>query len=427
MASEFTASLDSVSEKLDFRAGESNFDAMHARLAVDNQSGAPVHKSDVALVRLEICDAQNDDGSSAEPCSDLSFKVSPVKNVVVHRGQLDDTVQPLSGGGQIRKDNDSVEVGFPNDDKVVVNTKTGEVNVDSQEKYQKDIHFEGTPWQRTIITSDNDTRITVGPENISSVEHNGVMEVFPRSYSIHLGSEPRMPASEELTRKLADKGRDDLSNELDRVDTEEQRAHQAFKPHDSSSVSELSQSIKDRAAFLEKAAQALPAEAQTLNAAAENQLRIALKNMRDQFGAGTPETKDYAEALSDLLKRQGNGDQQQEIDRLSFEAKRGRLMGNVVDNIENSPNEAYPPTPGVEIMAQDRAIAVRKSLISVHISGGDNALKSFVNDVNQRLDSSVLVAPVGGGGPFHHGAIILTEEGATTYNGSFKLIPHDRH
>ena len=187
-----TASLEAASQKTENRFGQSGTDALNARLAFENQAGTTPRSTDASVVHLELCDYRDTNAdSSREPSFEVSYSVKPIKGIVVHSAELGEAAQKLAVGGQIRKTADRIELGFPNDDKIVVDRKTGNVDIDSEDKYQKEVHFEGTPWQRTIMTSDNNTRITVGPQSISSVERDGMMEVFPRSYSILLGPEPR--------------------------------------------------------------------------------------------------------------------------------------------------------------------------------------------------------------------------------------------
>lgn len=410
------ASLDATNEQIEKQPGTTPWASLNARLAVENQSGPIARQSEATLVRLELAAFRTDD-SSKEPIREMTFSVSPVQNIVVHGGELGTAAQKLAVGGQIRKTGDLIQVAFPNDDKIAVNLKTGDVAVESYDRYQKEVHFQGTPWQKTILTSENDTRVTVGPQNISSIERGGMMEVFPRSYSRLVGAEPRLPASEELNRKLSEADRDDLREELGKIDRAESAARKAT-PGDAKDES-LAEAIKQRGIFLEKTAQALPDDAVNLDACAENQLRTALKNMRDKFGSGTPEAKSFAEALLKLLASKDNSNQQDEVERLNFEIKRSNLLEKVIDYIKESPGETY------QTMDRDRSQKIRASLISIHIAGGDNALKDFVADVNRRIESARLVAPVGEGGPFHHGAIILTPEGATSYNGSFNLVPRN--
>jgi hypothetical protein len=413
-----TAPVEFTSRKTENLFASPDIQALGARLAVENQSGRVSRQTEASLVNLELYVCRTKYDASDPPEVELPFSVKPVKGVVVHGGEIGEAAQRLAVGGQIRKRGDRLEIAFPSEGSLSIGLKTGDVSIDSANKYQKEVHFEDSPWQRTILTSNDDTRITVGSLNISSIERNGVMEIFPRSYSKLVGAEPRIPASEELFRKFSDRGRQDLNAELSRIDRQEDSAEEAVirNGSDKSTVSALSSAEKSRGLFLEKAARLLPDDAVKLDACAENELRTALHNMRAFFGAGTPESQNYAQALLDLLNEKDNAGQQEERDRLTFEAKRGRLMKSVVEDIEDAFGESH------ETVSRERATDIKNSLISIYIAGGDSGLKSFVDEINGRLESSVLIAPLGLDGPFRPGAIILTPEGPSRYNGSFDLV-----
>lgn len=190
---------------------------------------------------------------------------------------------------------------------------------------------------------------------------------------------------------------------------------------DKTNIASLSKTMKDRAFLLELAASILPSQKSFLNAAAENQFRSALSKMREQFGAGSPESGDFANALGFYLKEHGDFDHQEEIDRLVFEHRRGGLMKDVLETIDKS-----GPHVTSQSMEPERAVGLRKSLITMHALSGDDGLKGFVDDVNRRLSYRDLIAPADQPGRFRHGAIILTPDGATRYGGSFELVPKQK-
>lgn len=401
--------------------------ASSARLAIENQSsdtGSRIYAF-AALVSLEIVQSGEKPGASrvsdsracAEPCKELSYQIKPVKAFFAH-GDLSADAQRLAVGGSISKSGDKVEIDFSEDDHVEIDTSSGDVAIDSKNHYQKEVHYKGTAWQKTVLTSNNDTRISFGTDNIHSIEHNGTIETFPHVIPKSVGCEPRIPASEELKELFTDYGFKDLRKALKRIDRQEAEADQLFEQRhgDKTSVQAVSNAIKERGLLLGKAAEVLPDREKRLNASAENQLRTALSKMREQYGVGTPETKPFAEALEGLLKASHDKDHDEEIERLGFEARRAGLMKGVIDTIEKAP-EADSQSLDLE-----KAQSLRMSLISIHIAGGDPALKSFVDDINQRLRQRALQAPKEEGGPFRHGAIILTPEGSTRYGGSFEII-----
>ena len=393
-----------------------------AKLSVDNQFADNSKRvySFAALVSLEIVQdepkAAPDSRACAEPCKELSFQIKPVKGYVAH-GDLSEATQKLAAGGQISKTGDKVEIDFSQDDHLAIDTSSGDVAIDSVNRYQKEVHYKGTAWQKTVLTSNNDTRITFGTDNIHSIEHGGLLESFPHVIPKSIGCEPRVPASEELLELFNDYGLKDLRKALRRVDRQEADANRLNEKNqaDKPAIEALAKVMKDRGILLEKAAEALPDQEKKLTASAENQLRNALKNMREVYGAGTPETQPYAQALEGLLKATHDKEHDEEIERLGFEARRAGLMKSVIESIEKFPDADSQSMP------VDRAQALRMSLISIHIAGGDPALKSFVEDINHRLKERELQAPKEEGGPFRHGAIILTPEGSTRYGGSFEI------
>lgn len=420
---ESMALLEAAAEKLDRSPRQLSVDELSVRLSLENQvADAGRSRASVTLVALELSGAAKEKAdSSIEPYRDTTFVVRTPKSVVIHQGgPIGPLKQELAVGGQISKNGDIFEINFPNDEKVAYDAKTGTVQVDSKDsRYQYEVHFKGTPWQRTIITSDHETRVEFGPKGIGSIERNGAMEIFPGAFSLRDGSEPPVPESQRLAKALKDHGRQDLVKLLNKVDHMEALAEKTFNDHpgEKNSIRILSDGIRERGLLFEKAAGALPGQAKDLKVAAENQLRIALRNMREQFGAGTPETKDCAHALQSFLKANPDSDQEEEVERLGFELKRAGQIKDVIDNIAKSPNKSAMTMPA------EQAQTIRRALISTHIAGGDEGLKAFVNDVNQRLDKQQLVAPNETPGPFHHGGIIWTPEGSTRYGGSFELVP----
>ncbi|MFW1332020.1 hypothetical protein ACEV9E_25465, partial [Vibrio parahaemolyticus] len=91
-----------------------------------------------------------------------------------------------------------------------------------------------------------------------------------------------------------------------------------------------------------------------------------------------------AHALQSFLKANPDSDQEEEVERLGFELKRAGQIKDVIDNIAKSPNKSAMTMPA------EQAQTIRRALISTHIAGGDEGLKAFVNDVNQRLDKQQL-------------------------------------
>lgn len=391
-----------------------------SRIAVENQlSYRDRNTQSAILVAVEIVAYSKDvSADSRLPVYDTSFKVRPASALAVHKDDVGEHAQKLAGGGDIRKQGDKYEINLANSDKIKFDVRSGALEVDSFDKYQKEVHYKGSQWQETVLTSDHDTRITFGKDKIRSIESNGVLEVFPNDKTSS-GKDPVRPASSELAAIFLQNGRRDLVRSLNIIDRKEEIALESLKETNGSqeSVKALADSLKDRGILLEKAAALAPGKSESLYANAESQFRNALRNLREKFGAGTPETKASVEALQTFLKTHGERDQQEEVERLGFEARRAYLISNVIDNIEGA------RATSVEDMPQWRSNSVRSSLISMHIASGDNGLKTFVSDVNKRLQEQELIAPVYQGGFLRHGAILLTPEGPTRYNGSFDLRP----
>jgi hypothetical protein len=352
---------------------------------------------------------------------ELPFPIKESKFVLGHSKEISSTPQSLAAGGEVSKKGSFIHLGFDNGDELDFDSRNGDIHISSQDKFQKEVQYKGTSWQRTVLTSDKDTRITFTQDHLSSVEHNGAKDVFSNPTELQNGSEPSLPNKSTLSNELKQFGFPEIAHDLNDVEKREASALKKYANdlHSKPAIDALSQTMKERAALLDEASRVLPHESSSLSAAAENQLRVALSNLRGLYGAGMPETKPLALALQNHLKMENDPDNDEEISRLAFEARRGGLVKDVADNVNKSPYAS------VETLPQSQAITVRKSLITMHILSGDDGLKSFVSDVNKRLRYEDLVAPADDPGPFHHGAIILTEDGATRYGGSFKLVPRN--
>ncbi len=412
-----SASFEARAERRD---DEKNFSSsLSERLSIENQSGEISKKyfASTALVALEINENADKDDDSAEPVYHLSNKISAPKGVIVHDAPAGENAQKLAAGGQIKKDGDKTILQFSSQDNVVIDTRGGAADIVSKDTYQKEVRYKGSPWQQTVFSSENDRRITVGVNGISSIENKGVMEIFPGGIPSDRGSEPANIPSDQLNAVFASHGRRDLSRALSKVDSAEGRAQNEFlnTKGTESSLKALSKAIKDRAELIEKAASLEPALSGSFNISAENQLRIALQNMREHFGAGTPESKVFAQTLKDRLDDNKDKEQEEEIDRLAFEIRRAGLMESVIASLEKGTNSSGT-------LAPDGIQTVRQALICMHILGGEDGLASFVKDTNLRTSNYDLLAPVAEGGPFHHGAIMMTPDGATSYTGAFRLL-----
>ncbi|MBX9722313.1 MAG: hypothetical protein K2X81_13010 [Candidatus Obscuribacterales bacterium] len=412
-----SASLEARAERRDNEKNSST--SLSERLSVENQSGEIGKKyfASSVLVALEINGSADKNEDSAEPTYQLSNKISHPKGVVVHNDAPGENAQKLAAGGQIRQSGKKTELVFSGQDKVIIDTTGGAADILSNDAYQKEVRYKGSTWQQTVFSSENDRRITFGINGISSIENKGIMELFPGGIPSDNGSEPANISSTELTAIFSSHGRHDLSKALNKIDNAEGAAHSPFLNSNGaeSSIVALSKALKDRAELVEKAAILEPSNASSFNVSAENQLRIALQNMREQFGAGTPESKEFAQALKVRLSGNQDKEQEEEIDRLAFEIRRAGLMETVIASIEKGLN-------GSGTLAADETQAVRQALICMHILSGDEGLASFVKDTNLRTSNYDLQAPIAEGGPFHHGAIMMTPDGSTSYTGAFRLV-----
>ena len=420
MAGEYTAFAGAVGEKLQNGSSRAE-DDFASRLAVENQTGSSGSKALYAsLVRIEISD-RSYAASSEEPVYELPFPIKESKFVLGHNKEISTTPQTLAAGGVVSKKDSFIHLDFANGDELDFDSKNGDIHISSRDRFQKEVQYKGTSWQRTVLTSDKDSRIIFTQDHLSSVEHNGAKDVFSNVSELHESSEPSLPDKASLSKELKQFGFPEIARELNDVDKREASALKKYANdlHSKAAIDALSQSMRERAALLNEASKILPHESSLLTAVAENQLRVALSNLRGLYGAGMPETRVLALALQDHLKNTADGDNEEEISRLGFEARRGGLLKDLVDNVNKSPYAS------AETLPQSQAIAVRKSLITMHILSGDEGLKSFVSDLNKRLKYEDLIAPADDPGPFHHGAIILTEDGATRYGGSFKLVRRD--
>lgn len=419
MAGEHTAFADAAGERLQNIWTEQN-DNFASRLAVDNQSGSFGTKAlSVALVNLEIVRTAYTADASEEPIFELPFRLKENRSVIKHENEISNQAQRLAAGGQVSKFGSEIQLNLDNGDEVTFDSKNGDIQISSHDRFQKEVQYKGTSWQQTVLTSDKDTRITFTQNSLRSVEHDGIKDVFAPTGTLQNHSKPELPDRSRLNRELNDLGYSSLVRELNEVEKREALAIKKYGNdlHSKAAADVLSLTMKDRSTLLEQASSVLPQESSILNASAENQLRVALAGMREIYGAGTPETKTLALALQNHLKNEHDADNDEEISRLAFEARRGGLLKDIVDNVNKSPDATSQTLP------QEQAIPVRKSLITMHILTGDDGLKSFVDDVNKRLRYEDLVAPADQPGPFHHGAIILTPDGATRYGGSFELVP----
>lgn len=354
---------------------------------------------------------------SKEPVYETSFSIKPANKISLHKGDIGEKPEKLDVGGSISKKNSLIKIELDNADSIVFDTTTGKAKIDSLDRYQKEVHYKGTPWQTTVYSSDHNKRISFGPDHIKSIESDGEKEVFSHFSPKIIGSEPRLPSNAELSRLFKMNGRIDLENDLENIDRKEQAARSNPETTNGSteSLKQAWELEKQRASLLEKAVGLLQADPERLHACAEQQLRSALKELRSKYGAGTPESKEHVDALKDLLVQNQDPEQEEEIQRLEFESRRAKHMERVMDNLSHS------PASDIAHMAPGAVDAIRKSLISIHIAVGDPGLKTFVKELNERLSGKELLAPPPRTGFLKPGVVWLTPEGATRYNGDFQI------
>ncbi len=416
MANEYFAAERAAefSSREESRFSFSRFASFYSSLSIQNQegfSGRNEAYGKLSLVSFEVSSTQKSDYSSKEPVKEMSFKVKAPDKFLVHQQELSGSYQDLAVGGRIKLDGGKVKIELADDQKVEIDLASQDVKINSDANFQREIRFKGSDWQKTVLSSDRNTRIVFSKDSIDSIEQNGVMESFPKAIAISVGVEPRGPAYEELTQLFNQYGLSSLNQGLKKIERLESDARQNNGNKDISARAQLEMGL-----LLDRAALLFPDKHDKFSLCAENNLRHALEDVRALYGTGTPESRSYVEALKTHLEKTNDSEHKDEIDRLAFESKRAGLINTVIENIEKN------PSANSQTMPVDSAYQLRMSLISMHIAGGDPALKSFIEDVNQRLRSVELVLPVQQSGPFRHGAILLTPEGATRYNGSFELI-----
>lgn len=385
------------------------------RLWLDGQSSANDsvrnNVSNIALIRIEIVDHSPD--AVQEPLRETTFKMPAVSIVKTHAG-LSEGEEALQGGGTIKKSQDGIDIQISREQSPIhIDTIDGVASVDSAERLQKEVHFFDSPWEKTILTSDSGVRLSFSGNRLSSIQKGNAEDRFISPSAKHKGEAPNSPSTDELGGIFAASKRADLARELKHIESEEQESAE-FARHGEMDKSRLvsAQAALDRGVLLEQAAAIKPNKFTTFNAAAENEMRSALEIVRDKFGAGTPETKAYVDALNRHLNSYHSDEMKGEMERLSFESRRASLMTRSIANIDLINSADLNGRPAQEL---------RAGLISIHIAGGDKGLSSFVEDINKRLINKNLKAPNDVSGFARHGAIIWTPEGSTRYSGSFDL------
>lgn len=394
---------------------EDAYEKTAVRLWLDGQisANASVRNdvSNVALIKIEIVDHSSD--AAQEPLRETTFKMPAVSIVKTHAG-LSEGEEALQGGGTIKRSRNGIDIQVSREQNPIhIDTIDGMASVDSADRMQKEVHFFGSPWEKTILTSDKGVRLSFSGNRLSSIQKDNIEDRFFSLSGKGKGESPSSPTDDELAYIFAAAKRADLARDLKHIESEQQEAAEFARYGEIESSRLVSaKAALDRGVLLEQVAAVAPNKSTSFNAAAENEMRSALEIVRDKFGAGTPETKSYVDALNRHLNSYHSDEMKGEMERLSFESRRASLMTKSIANIDliNSAD-----------LNGRAAQELRAGLISMHIAGGDNGLSSFVEDVNKRLANKSLKAPNDVSGFARHGAIIWTPEGSTRYSGSFDL------
>ena len=405
-----------ASDLPDNSAGNAVAEKVSTRLFLDGlRDSNPFSRGfspNAALVSIEIVDHST--GQSFEPLRETSYSM-PNPDVINVHSELGVGSEKLGVGGTIRKSDHGLEIELANQGNTIhIDTINGTSFVDSEGRFQKELHFFDSPWEETVLTNANGLRLTFSGERLKSIQRDNVEDSFLSYSPKEFGSGPCLPSSKELLETFNAARRSDLKRDLAQIEAEKKDAALAFAKGNTEGAGLLSAKVSlDLGLLLEKTAGIDVARSVELNASAENELRSALNAVRKRYGAGTPETVTYTNALNRHLVSIDSAELKDEIERLNFESRRAALMSKSIKNVE-----------AVVARASDKdnsAQELRASLISIHIAGGDAGLKSFVEDLNRRLSGKTLKAPNETPGLARHGAIIWTPEGSTRYSGSFDI------
>ncbi len=405
-----------ASDLPDNSAGKAVGENVLTRLLLDDSREADsipqAYDANTTLVKIEIVD--HSAGQSFEPLRETSYNM-PKPDLVKAHSEIGQNSEKLQVGGTIRRSGNGIDIELSDKGRAIhIDTVNGASFVDSEDRLQKEVRFFNSPWEETVLTNANGLRLTFSGERLKSIQKDNVEDLFLSFSPKHVGSTPRLPSNQDLLETFTDAQRNDLKQDLAHIEAEKKDATHAMAKGNVDAAGLISAKASlDLGLLLEKTANIDGAHSVELNASAESELRSALNVVRNRYGAGTPETVDYANALNRHLASIDSVEMKDEIERLSFESRRAALMSKSIKNVE-----------AVLAGASDKdnsAQQLRASLISIHIAGGDSGLKSFVEDLNKRLSGKTLKAPNETPGLARHGAIIWTPEGSTRYSGSFDI------